>query len=154
MLEDRARSFFTAPREIKMRVSRTYDKLGAHLSRRERQVGVEFAVWAPNAQGVALIGDFNGWDPRATPMRRSEAGIWDCFVPGLAVGALYKYAITAEHGNARFDKADPHGFAAESPLGTASRVWDPSRYEWGDGYWITRRAQTGALEAPIMFAAA
>jgi 1,4-alpha-glucan branching enzyme len=93
--------------------------------------GVFFAVWAPNARRVSVVGDFNGWRRSAHPMRRHElSGIWDKFVPGLAIGALYKFAITARDGAELPLKADPFGFYSERRPGTASAVWDMASYRW------------------------
>jgi 1,4-alpha-glucan branching enzyme len=119
---------------------RTYEKLGAHPGSREGVQGTFFRVWAPNAEYVSIIGDFNDWNREATPMQaRAESGIWDCFVPGLGSGALYKYFIRSQYGGYRVEKADPYGFAAEIRPLTASKVWDLSQYEWGDGTWMEAR---------------
>ena len=93
---------------------RSYEKLGAHLTRQEGAAGAHFAVWAPNALSVAVVGDFNGWDPDADPMRlRAEAGVWEVLVPGVESGALYKYQVTPRDGGDAVQKADPYAFAAE-----------------------------------------
>ena len=129
---------------------RSYDKLGAHLARHHGAGGVHFAVWAPNARCVAVVGDFNGWDPRAHPMQmRPAAGIWESFVPGIGSGALYKYHVTPRDGGDAVQKADPYAFAAELRPRTASRVWDPSGYAWNDADWMTARAARNAHDAPI-----
>ena len=128
---------------------RSYDKLGAHLVR-YRGGGVRFAVWAPNARAVAVVGDFNGWDPRAHPMQlRPEAGVWEAFVLGIGAGALYKYHVTPRDGGDAVQKADPYAFAAELRPRTASRVWDPSGYAWDDADWMSARAGRNAHDAPI-----
>ena len=98
---------------------RAYEKLGAHPDERQGTPGTRFAVWAPNARAVAVVGDFNGWDPRADPLTRGPGGVWERFVPRVGPGALYKYSILAPDGGSRFDKADPLAFAAEMPPGTA-----------------------------------
>ena len=126
--------------------ARAYEKFGAHVA----PGGVDFAVWAPNAESVAVIGDFNGWNPRAHPMTpRGASGIWERFVPGIRPGARYKYAIASKVDNYKVDKADPYGFAAEAPPQTASKVWDLSKHAWGDNAWMADRAKVNALGAPI-----
>ena len=111
--------------------------LGAHVS--EQGDGTAFAVWAPDARGVRVIGDFNHWDGRAHPMRSLGAsGVWELYVPGVASGARYKYAIRGPDGGWHL-KADPMAALAERPPATASVVYD-SRYEWGDQAWMTARA--------------
>jgi 1,4-alpha-glucan branching enzyme len=129
---------------------RTYEKLGAHLAEHNGQVGVRFAVWAPNAKSVSVIGDFNEWDRTRHPMTvRPQAGVWEGFVPGARPGALYKYGITSRDGRYKADKADPYAFASAVRPDTASRIWDLSGYQWGDGDWLAGRAQTKALDAPM-----
>ena len=129
---------------------RSYEKLGAHLARRDGAGGAHFAVWAPNARAVAVVGDFNDWDPAAQPMRlRPEAGIWETFVPGVENGALYKYEVAPRDGGGGVLKADPYAFAAELRPRTASRVWDLSGYAWGDADWMATRAARNAPDAPI-----
>ena len=99
--------------------------------------GVNFAVWAPNATGVSIVGDFNNWDGRRHPMRKHiPSGFWELFVPGLGEGTLYKYQI--RHHDEVFEKSDPYGFAAEVPPRTASKVVDLDRYRWHDDDWMTR----------------
>ena len=111
--------------------------------------GVNFAVWAPNAAGVSLIGDFNSWDPRYHPLRPvGESGVWELFVPGLEAGAVYKYRIAPRGGGPAADKADPYAFAAEVRPRTASIVWDLAGYRWGDAAWSGRpRRAPGARGA-------
>jgi 1,4-alpha-glucan branching enzyme len=129
---------------------RVYDKLGAHVVTVDGTPGVVFSVWAPNADGVSVIGDFNNWDPAATPLQpRQASGIWEGFVPGLHQGSLYKYSIKPRFSAYRIEKADPLGLAAEVRPQTASVVWDLSRYEWHDQAWLARRGQAQALDAPI-----
>ena len=107
---------------------RSFEKLGAHPVRHDGADGVHFAVWAPNARSVAVVGDFNGWDPPGHPMRlRPAAGIWETFVPGIRNGALYKYHVTPRDGGHAVQKADPYAFAAELRPRTASRVLGPVR---------------------------
>ena len=126
----------------------SYDRLGAQLRHVDGVAGVNFAVWAPNATGVSVIGDFNGWDGRKHAMRKHiPSGIWELFVPGLGEGTLYKYQV--RHHGQTFEKADPYGFAAELPPRTASRVTDLGRYEWRDSRWMRERTRRNGLDAPI-----
>jgi 1,4-alpha-glucan branching enzyme len=129
---------------------RLYEKLGAHVGERDGTAGTHFAVWAPNAKQVSVIGDFNGWrrDQHALQSRGSS-GIWEGFIPGVGLGALYKYAIVSRNRNYRVDKTDPCGFAAEIRPHTASKVWDLANYTWGDGNWLSQRGRSHALGAPI-----
>ena len=118
---------------------RAFEKLGAHRIRVGATSGVHFAVWAPNADRVSVIGDFNGWDGRVHPMRRlAPAGVWELFVPDLADGEKYKFEIRTRSG-ALLKKSDPFGIAFETPPQTASVVRDISRYQWGDGDWMAAR---------------
>ena len=130
---------------------RSYERLGAHpaLSNDQRR-GVRFAVWAPNAARVSVMGDFNGWDPQKQPLRlRPEAGVWEGFVEGIGPGDLYKYHIVSRENSHTADKADPFAFAGELRPRTASKIWDLSRYEWGDGKWMQDRARRHSRDAPI-----
>ncbi|MCI5207728.1 MAG: 1,4-alpha-glucan branching protein GlgB [Candidatus Electrothrix sp. ATG2] len=127
---------------------RSYEKLGAHLVTFDGQEGVVFAVWAPNAHQVSVIGDFNDWKGDACLMHPSNAGIWTIFVPGLKEHIVYKYRITATH-NEQFDKSDPYGFAMELRPGTGSVVSNLDSYQWQDEKWITERAQRQSLDSPI-----
>ncbi|MBV8234448.1 MAG: 1,4-alpha-glucan branching protein GlgB, partial [Acidimicrobiia bacterium] len=129
---------------------RLYEKLGAHVGERDGTAGTHFAVWAPNAEQVSVIGDFNGWRRHELPLeRRGSSGYWEGFVPGVGPGALYKYAIESHDGNFWEEKADPCGFAAEVRPNTASRVWDLSAYTWGDDNWLSQRGRRQALGEPI-----
>jgi 1,4-alpha-glucan branching enzyme len=128
----------------------SYERLGAHLRTIDGVSGVNFAVWAPNATSVSLVGDFNGWDGRKHPMRKHiPSGFWELFVPGLGEGALYKYQI--RHHDEVFEKFDPYGFAAEVPPRTAGRVVDLTKYRWHDAEWLARRHDTNWLERPLSF---
>ncbi len=130
--------------------TRLYEKLGAHLIEHEGVAGVEFAVWAPNAKRVCVVGDFNQWDTRRHALRpRGGSGIWELFVPGLAAGELYKYAIYSNRDKKIVEKADPFGFAAELRPQTASQVLNIEAYKWNDAPWLTTRADTQSLQAPI-----
>ena len=125
-----------------------YERLGAQLRTIDGVDGVNFAVWAPNALGVSVIGDFNNWDGRRHPMRKHiPSGFWELFIPGLSEGTLYKYQVRTREGVC--DKADPVGFATECPPRTASKVVDLSRFRWHDAEWLARRRQTNWLEQPI-----
>ncbi|TAH36943.1 MAG: 1,4-alpha-glucan branching protein GlgB [Planctomycetota bacterium] len=128
---------------------RAYDKLGAHLEERGGERGCSFAVWAPNAERVSVMGDFNGWSRGIAPLRpRGVSGIWEGFLPGVRQGALYKYHVQSRHDGYRADKADPCGFLHETPPRTASVVWDLA-YDWGDRNWMRARARRQAADAPI-----
>jgi len=131
--------------------ARLYEKLGAHLRTRGGIHGVEFAVWAPSAVSVSVIGDFNVWDPALNTMERraDDSGIWETFIPGIRNGALYKYAIMSGAKGDRIDKADPYGFAAEIRPQTASKVWDLSSYTWDDAGWLADRAGVNGPFAPV-----
>ncbi|WP_119459239.1 1,4-alpha-glucan branching protein GlgB [Rhodospirillaceae bacterium SYSU D60014] len=129
-----------------------YERLGAHRRRMEGVDGVAFAVWAPNARRVSVVGPFNDWDGRRHPMRlRYECGVWELFIPGLGEGTLYKYEIKARSGDLLPLKADPCAFYSEHPPATASLVFDLNRYAWQDHDWLAsgRRARANALDAPI-----
>ena len=129
---------------------RTYEKLGAHIKSVNGSVGTHFAVWAPNAERVSVIGDFNGWDPDVHRMSvRPEAGVWEAFIPGVRSGALYKYRVYSRYHAYVADKADPYGFAAEIRPQKASRVWDIDNYEWKDAEWMAGRGRRHAIDAPI-----
>ena len=129
---------------------RVFEKLGAHVAEVDGTAGVAFAVWAPNAEAVSVVGDFNGWDFSANPLRpRQSSGIWEAFIPGIAQGCIYKYSIKPRFSWQRIEKADPFGFAAELRPRTASVVWDLSKYEWHDQEWINRRREAQAFDAPI-----
>ena len=126
----------------------SYKKLGAHPIRHDGVAGVAFAVWAPNASRVSLVGDFNEWDGRRMPMHNA-GGFWEIFVPGLNAGALYKYELLGPDGALLPLKADPHAEEAEPPPGTASVVAPPSSYAWQDAAWMASRAERNDREAPI-----
>jgi 1,4-alpha-glucan branching enzyme len=131
------------------RYYRAYDKLGAHLTASGGTRGTSFAVWAPNAHTVSVIGSFNEWNPESHPMRMIESsGIWETFVPGVGEGAAYKYHISSKHLGFMADKADPFGFRHEQPPRTASVVWG-LEYEWGDHDWMAKRGQKQTLGNPI-----
>jgi len=127
-----------------------YNRLGAQIRRIDEVEGVNFAVWAPNATSVSVVGDFNNWDGRRHPMRKHiPSGFWELFVPNLSEGTCYKFQIRC--GDHVFEKADPYGFASEVPPRTASQVADLSRYRWHDAEWLARRRETNWLVQPLAF---
>jgi len=128
---------------------RAYEKLGAHPMELDGRRGTRFALWAPNAQSVHVMGDFNGWnrDSHALKPRWDESGIWELFVPDVGVGACYKYHIRSRVGGYRVDKADPFALRTEMPPRTASIVADLS-YSWNDLEWLRNRSRANALDAP------
>jgi 1,4-alpha-glucan branching enzyme len=128
---------------------RLYEKMGAHLTRMDAVEGAHFSVWAPNADHVFVVGDFNLWNRESHPMRRTgSSGIWETFVPGVATGATYKYHIIAPYLTYRVDKADPFAFFNETAPGTASIVHD-LEYAWGDQAWMDVRAWYNSRSSPI-----
>jgi len=128
----------------------SYQKLGAHPLCHDGVAGVAFAVWAPNAHRVSLIGAFNQWDGRRLPMRKRHAGgFWEIFVPGLGPGELYKYEILAAGGGQLLYKADPYAEQSERPPSTASVVAAPTRHAWQDAAWMAERGRANDRESPI-----
>ena len=128
---------------------RLYDRLGAQPRIIDNAAGVNFAVWAPNAKSVQVVGDFNDWDGRDHTARMLEhLGIWELFVPDASVGDKYKYRIHNQNGE-RIDKSDPVGFAAELPPLTASIVTDLQNYQWNDGDWMSQRHDWNPLQSPM-----
>ena len=120
--------------------SQLYERLGAHPMTHEGALGVSFAVWAPNARRVSVVGDFNGWDGRRAAMRkRVDSGLWEIFIPGIGEGCVYKYEIVGQAGELLPLKADPFGFASELRPSTASVVSRIDRFDWHDEAWRTRR---------------
>jgi 1,4-alpha-glucan branching enzyme len=127
-----------------------YEKMGAHMMAVNGRSGVLFAVWAPNAERVSVVGEFNGWDGRINPMRfHHDSGIWEIFMPNLGEGVLYKYEIKTRYQGYTVTKTDPVGFFTEMRPKNASIVWDINKYQWGDGDWLASRPQRNALDAPI-----
>jgi 1,4-alpha-glucan branching enzyme len=125
---------------------RLYEKLGAQVA----ADGTHFAVWAPGAAAVSVIGDFNDWTAGRHPLApRASSGIWEGFLPGVGPGTLYKYAIESRQRGYRVEKADPFAFAGELRPQTASRVYDLGGYAWGDGEWMARRHAAQGLGAPM-----
>jgi 1,4-alpha-glucan branching enzyme len=127
---------------------RIYEKLGAHLTEVDGIAGVYFAVWAPNARNVSVLGDFNYWDGRKHQMRKSQNGIWELFIPGLSAGTHYKYEVKNQDGHP-YEKSDPYGFQQEVRPKTASIVTDLDTYTWHDSAWIEQRRHTDQLTQPI-----
>jgi 1,4-alpha-glucan branching enzyme len=127
-----------------------YERLGCRLGAGpDGAPGARFAVWAPNAQYVSVVGDFNGWDRGTHPLRSLGAsGIWEGFVPGVRKGAVYKFHIASKHALYRADKADPFALHAEAPPKTGSVVWDLD-FEWSDADWMKKRKAKNSLEAPM-----
>jgi 1,4-alpha-glucan branching enzyme len=128
---------------------RSYERLGAHLRTIDAVTGVNFAVWAPNAESVAVVGEFNMWDRRSHAMRKHiPSGVWELFVPGASVGTQYKFAVKHRGGHV-VEKCDPYGFFAEVPPRTANIVANLDAHEWHDADWIRTRPQRNALDAPL-----
>ena len=126
-----------------------YKKLGAHLTVKDGAAGVYFAVWAPNAESVSVVGNFNGWEKNATPMTRLEPmGIWEVFVPELKEGEIYKYYIHTKNGW-NLEKADPYASSAEIRPGTASRVAQTENYKWTDKTWMAKREEFDVDTCPM-----
>ncbi len=129
---------------------RAWEKMGAHEMELDGVPGTRFAVWAPNAEYVAVVGDFNGWDEKANPLQcRGDSGVWEGFIPGVRSGHIYKYAIWSRYNGYKVWKADPYAFYSEVPPRTASVVWNLSGYEWHDEEWMANRHLKNHHEAPI-----
>ncbi|OQY43983.1 MAG: 1,4-alpha-glucan branching enzyme [Anaerolineaceae bacterium 4572_78] len=127
---------------------RAYEKLGAHVIEKDGVKGVHFAVWAPAAHYVAVIGDFNDWDKTVNPMEAIDNGIWICFIPEIDYGATYKYHIDTPTEYS-VDKSDPYGFATQFRPETASIVTDIDSYKWQDSNWMENRKDRQGLDKPI-----
>jgi 1,4-alpha-glucan branching enzyme len=128
---------------------RLYEKLGAHPIKVNGVEGTYFAVWAPNARQVSIMGEFNGWDKLSHPLRsKGQSGIWEGFIPHVAKGTLYKYYVISHYHNYCVEKSDPLALYNETPPKTASIVWDLD-YNWGDQAWMEKRHTHNALDAPI-----
>lgn len=127
-----------------------YEQLGAHLVKLNGVKGVHFAVWAPNARRVSVVGNFNNWDGRRHPMRFHQAiGVWELFIPGLGEAEVYKYEIKTRYYNYTVTKADPVGFASEVRPNNASVVWDIDKHQWNDSEWMAGRGQRHTIDKPI-----
>jgi len=132
------------------RLYRAYNLLGAHCLSLDGIAGVRFIVWAPNAKRVSVVGDFNNWDGRRHQMRnRGVSGLWELFIPDIPEGAVYKYEIRSNNGDAPFLKADPYAFAAELRPKTGSVVRDITHYQWKDQAWMEGRTRQNSLSAPL-----
>src|SRR3972149_2328048 len=128
---------------------KNYEKLGAHVREVKGVNGVHFAVWAPNAEAVSVIGDFNKWDGNSHKMRMlGSSGIWEIFIPGLSEGEIYKFNIKSKSGEV-LEKADPYAFSSEIRPKSASIVYDIDKYTWNDAKWLSEREHHNALDAPI-----
>lgn len=126
------------------------DRLGAHVVEHEGRKGVRFAVWAPNARSVSVVGDFNDWDGRKHPLTlRGSSGVWEGFVPGACAGARYKYELHGPDGRLLPLKADPLARQTERPPATASVVPEPVQFEWTDEPWMRSRVQRQGPDAPL-----
>ena len=123
--------------------------MGAHIVESEGVRGCRFAVWAPHAEMVSVVGDFNQWDVRRHPMRKCDGGIWEIFLPGVGEGNIYKYFVRSQIFGVHGLKCDPYGFASEVPPKQGSIIHDLGHYDWGDQDWMERRGQTNWLERPI-----
>ncbi len=128
-----------------------YEHFGAHLMEREAKQGTYFSVWAPNALGVTVRGDFNEYDTESHPLRLRDfdSGIWEGFIENVEQGSTYKYHIITNDHNANPDKADPYAFYAEVAPHSASRVWSLDSYDWSDDTWMNTRHQNNSHKAPI-----
>jgi 1,4-alpha-glucan branching enzyme len=128
--------------------SRLWEKMGCHLTQEDGKAGARFAVWAPDAESVTVMGDFNGWDKDTTQLHPSgSSGIWSAFVPGVKNGDAYKYHVRSRYLGYRVDKSDPFAVHTETPPRTASKVWELN-YAWGDGQWMNERRRRNSLNAP------
>lgn len=126
-----------------------FEKLGAHPKTYKGKAGMYFAVWAPHAKAVGVVGDFNGWDPEAAPMSPlADSGIYEAFIPGVGLGELYKFAITTQEGMILF-KADPYAVHAEFRPGTASITEDITGFKWDDAAWMETRKKADPVKSPM-----
>jgi len=129
---------------------RSWEKLGAHIIDNGNAKGTFFALWAPNAKKISVIGDFNNWDRDANPLSRiKDSGYWQGFVPGIGSGTLYKYALTSKLAGYQAEKTDPYAFHCEIRPATASVVWDLTGYQWQDKEWMNTRRARHHHESPI-----
>jgi 1,4-alpha-glucan branching enzyme len=128
---------------------RIYDKLGSHLRTIDGVAGASFAVWAPNAQRISVVGDFNNWDGRFHQMRSlGQSGVWEIFIPGVAEGAHYKYEVRTRKGHIKLN-TDPYGVFFETPPKNAAIVWNTQKFSWSDDDWLARRRKQDVLRAPL-----
>ncbi len=127
---------------------RLYEKFGAHIMERDGQKGIYFAVWAPHAKYVSVVGDFNGYDATTHPLKKSEGGIWEGFTPEAKIGQTYKYHIITPYNTVQL-KADPFAFYAEKAPKSASRIWRLEGYDWQDSRWLQKRKHTTLHSNPL-----
>ena len=128
---------------------RIYDKLGSQLRTIDGVAGASFAVWAPNAQRISVVGDFNNWDGRFHQMRSlGMSGVWEIFIPAVTEGAHYKYEVRTRQGDIKL-KTDPFGFFFETPPKNAAIVWNTQKFKWSDDDWMAQRRKLDALRAPV-----
>jgi 1,4-alpha-glucan branching enzyme len=128
---------------------RAWEKLGSRRMTVDGIAGVHFAVWAPNAQRVSVVGDFNNWDGRFHPMRLLGAsGVWEIFIPGVGQGAHYKFEIRDARGNIKLN-TDPFGFFFEVAPKQAAIVWDTKKFQWTDDAWLKKRRERDPLRSPM-----
>jgi 1,4-alpha-glucan branching enzyme len=128
---------------------RIYEKLGSQLRTIDGVPGASFAVWAPNAKRISVVGNFNEWEGHCHPMRSlGPSGVWELFIPGLGEGTLYKYEVLDAHGEIRL-KTDPYGFFFEKPPKNASIVWNTRKFQWQDDAWLAERRRRDALRSPM-----
>lgn len=129
---------------------RTYKKMGAHVCNLDGQDGVHFNVWAPNAEFVSLVGDFNGWNRQSHAMTRChDTGTWSAFVAGLENGANYKYYVRSKFNDYESERADPYAFYSEKRPETASRVWNVENFQWNDNAWMDKRDELNLYKMPL-----
>lgn len=141
---------YAFPSTFDFHKKKLYDNLGAHLLEFEGVKGVRFALWAPHAERVSVVGSFNQWDGRRHVMRKHhDYGTWELFIPGLQQGDLYKFELKTFYKGYMVNKSDPLAFCSELRPKTASVVWDINQYQWQDAEWMNNRAQTQGLHAPI-----
>jgi 1,4-alpha-glucan branching enzyme len=132
------------------RHERIWERMGAHPRHHQGHFGTSFAVWAPNAKSVSVVGDFNSWDGRLHQMRTiGSTGVWELFVPELSAGARYKFEIRPHTGGPHLLKADPYAFRTETPPATASVIHDLDRYRWGDEKWMEARRAEDPIRRPL-----
>lgn len=130
---------------------RAYEMLGAHFVEQDGVKGVRFAVWAKNAKSVSVVGEFNNWDTRVHRMTRLQDGeTWTIFIENLREGMTYKYAIEPQWGGPHILKADPYGFQCERKPATASRIFDMTKYEWGDNEYMANREKSRSYNRPML----
>src|SRR5436190_4052028 len=128
---------------------RIYEKLGAQLRTIDEVAGASFAVWAPNAQRISVVGDFNAWNGRAHQMRSlGLSGVWELFIPGIREGTHYKFEVRDRQGKISM-KTDPYGFFFETPPKNAAIVWNNRKFAWSDDAWLNQRRERDALRSPL-----